>query len=563
MVETWEIEWNSSMIKHGRDAGTMEFIFAKGGNISDMNYVMFDTQDNTWEPLIKAVAERDNSHPDIIRKQVPYGVTQDFRAAQPYAGTAVQSPHQARRQYKTQQTMQGLDNYQQDPNARNAMQAGLYGAAAGHAAANTGRAIMGGAQMAGRGIAAGANATKDFAQNTAGPAMGRAYAGAKDFAQNTAGPAMGRAYGSAKEKTGQAMRGAGRGMAAGAGKARDFMARKFPGIRQRMGNFMQGVGDTARHGMDALLGEKDATGKRVGDGVMARTIKRRGDQNQLDQLQTGRAGELQRQKQRASQAGHQSLRDEQMNQYQTDFDANEEAKKKLQADIDEAGPNAGLGGLRNKIRELGNKRRESSRTIDPASAAAGEAAKDAMEEGPVESALSDQSPKPYEEEDVPAPVYEEEDVPTPSTEMPAPEAGAPQPVADPAEEFARTQSEKIFRPGSSRRTGYNRLLEGARNKPESYEANAKNFGNRGFSQQIAAAVAEYHGLTPAQAEQVAQSAKQGNPKAKEMVEEATQGNDEFEEEDVPAPAISAPLTLSADSIDTRGWNLLMKQLAIR
>ena len=57
------------MIQHGRDMGTMEFIFAKGGTVADMNYVMFDVQDTTWEPLIKAVAERDNSHPDIIRKE--------------------------------------------------------------------------------------------------------------------------------------------------------------------------------------------------------------------------------------------------------------------------------------------------------------------------------------------------------------------------------------------------------------------------------------------------------------------------------------------------------------
>jgi hypothetical protein len=69
MVNNWEIEWNSSMIEHGRDLGTMEFIFAKGGTVADMNYVMFDVQNNSWEPLIKAVAERDNSHPDIIRKE--------------------------------------------------------------------------------------------------------------------------------------------------------------------------------------------------------------------------------------------------------------------------------------------------------------------------------------------------------------------------------------------------------------------------------------------------------------------------------------------------------------
>ena len=51
MVETWEIEWNSSMIEHGVDLGTMEFIFAKGGNLSDVNYVMLNQHDDTWEPL--------------------------------------------------------------------------------------------------------------------------------------------------------------------------------------------------------------------------------------------------------------------------------------------------------------------------------------------------------------------------------------------------------------------------------------------------------------------------------------------------------------------------------
>jgi hypothetical protein len=295
--------------------------------------------------------------------------------------------------------------------------------------------------------------------------------------------------------------------------------------------------------MDALLGEKDDAGKRVGDGVLARTVKRRGDQNQLDQLQTGRANELSRQKQRASQGADLSMRENLNAQYQTDFDANEQAKQKLQADIDQAGPNAGLGGLRSKIRELGDARRSVNQP-DPAVQAAAEPVAEQMEEGPVDSAMSDQiRDEPLTEADM-------------TTEMPPPEAGAPQKVADPAEEFARTQSEKIFQPGGSRTKGYDRLLEGARNKPESYEANAKNFGNRGFSQKIAAAVAEYHGLTPAQAEQVAQSAEQGNPEAKEMVEEA------LTEDDVPRK-ISAPLTLSADNIDTRGWNLLMKQLAIR
>ncbi len=151
------------MIEHGRDLGTMEFIFAKGGNLSDMNYVMFDVQDNSWEPLIKAVAERDNSHPDIIRKNAePFMANRDQRAAQPFMGTAVTSPRQATQQYNTAQRMSNLANYDADPTAMNAMRAGKYGTAAGKGLAAAGRGIMG----AGRKM---------------GEMGGRAMAGAKDM----------------------------------------------------------------------------------------------------------------------------------------------------------------------------------------------------------------------------------------------------------------------------------------------------------------------------------------------------------------------------------------------
>jgi len=178
MVNNWEIEWNSSMIEHGRDLGTMEFIFAKGGNLSDMNYVMFDVQNNSWEPLIKAVAERENSHPDIIRKeaaqqQQPFMANRDQRAAQPFMGTAVTNPRQATQQFNTAQRMANLDEYfnaGKDATAGQAFRAGKYGTAAGKKMTDYGRNIMGAGRKA-----------KDFAQNTAGPAMGRAMAGAKDM----------------------------------------------------------------------------------------------------------------------------------------------------------------------------------------------------------------------------------------------------------------------------------------------------------------------------------------------------------------------------------------------
>ena len=73
MVENWEVEWNNSMLQHGQDMGTVEFLVAKGGNLSDINYVLYGVHDDSWEPIIKAVATRDYSHPDIIRKQLAQG----------------------------------------------------------------------------------------------------------------------------------------------------------------------------------------------------------------------------------------------------------------------------------------------------------------------------------------------------------------------------------------------------------------------------------------------------------------------------------------------------------
>lgn len=144
MVNNWEIEWNSSMIEHGRDMGTMEFIFAKGGTVADMNYVMFDVQDNSWEPLIKAVAERDNSHPDIIRKEAAqqqgiFGMpNEQFRPAVAAAGTAVapnpravKQANRAMRSSQAGEAVRGGSN-----NVGDLAGAGFYGQAAMQAGKN-------------------------------------------------------------------------------------------------------------------------------------------------------------------------------------------------------------------------------------------------------------------------------------------------------------------------------------------------------------------------------------------------------------------------------------------
>ena len=77
------------------------------------------------------------------------------------------------------------------------------------------------------------------------------------------------------------------------------------------------------------------------------------------------------------------------------------------------------------------------------------------------------------------------------------------------------------------------------------------------------AVLERMGVPRPEAAKTAVAAEKGDPEAKKIVEEAlTEEEQPLTEDDVPRK-ISDPLTLSADNIDTHGWNLLMKQLAIR
>ena len=252
MVELWEVEWNSSMLKHGRDNGTMEFIFAKGGTLTDLNYVMFGAHDDTWEPLIKAVAERDNSHPDIIRKQAQdplFGVNpQTFAGAVPMSvggvTTAVQNPRQARQM-----------------------------AGAARVAAAQGRLDAGGNR--GRDMAATGQRMRGLVQGIrnigAEKVMPAAQAGAQKLQGMSerfnegvrgVGDAMGRGLGQARAFMGQK-----------AGQAADAFNRKFPGAKDRMKEFMQGAGRHLKYGPKAALGR---------GAEMARTMRDRSRRSALE-----------------------------------------------------------------------------------------------------------------------------------------------------------------------------------------------------------------------------------------------------------------------------------------
>ena len=63
-----EMEWNAHMMKSGRVFGTYDFMISKGYSVTQMNYVIWDVEDNSYMPLVKAVAVTLDTHPDILLK---------------------------------------------------------------------------------------------------------------------------------------------------------------------------------------------------------------------------------------------------------------------------------------------------------------------------------------------------------------------------------------------------------------------------------------------------------------------------------------------------------------
>ena len=75
-----EMEWNSHMMKSGRVFGTYDFMISKGHTLAEMNYVIWDVEDNSYMPLVKAVAVTLDTHPDILLKDVgPMGTAVEQR----------------------------------------------------------------------------------------------------------------------------------------------------------------------------------------------------------------------------------------------------------------------------------------------------------------------------------------------------------------------------------------------------------------------------------------------------------------------------------------------------
>ena len=81
-----ELEWNSSMMQDGIILGTMEYMYKKGHTLQEANYVLFDDTSSSYTPILKAIAGVEQSHPDILLKEM---ITKN-----PAAGMVQQQPQQ-------------------------------------------------------------------------------------------------------------------------------------------------------------------------------------------------------------------------------------------------------------------------------------------------------------------------------------------------------------------------------------------------------------------------------------------------------------------------------------
>jgi hypothetical protein len=542
MVEMWELEWNSSMMQHGVDMGTMEFIFAKGGTLKDFNYVMLDTDDDTWEPLIKAVAERENSHPDIIRKNAPnpFGVGADYRPAammqmqgvgstDPYQ-VAVNSKRQARKLLGAQRVA-GADARLQNlapgerPRIRDLAQTGQYGAAAGQGLKDvgTGLAIAGGAGAYGLGSALGMTQ------------------GGRD----------------AYRKLGQGIASAGKGIADAGAAAGGYLARKFPGVKNRLGRFMQGI-KAAPGAIKDYMGERrDLREGRARRELLESGASRRQDYS--NRMVPGSEGYDQQMKnydkgfmQRYFPDGLPNYPEghERAGQPMTVDDA-------MRSEISNIGTEqAGRRGLRGAFRD---------RMQPPAAP---------VEEEAVEEPLAGVS-DPVLDADAPATETNPQFTFAPEKETPPEtQAGPPTRVEpdvaevtelDPATAFGQNMAEGVYKPGGSRRKAAEIAQGLYGRKGLTYDDIIEATGKKGLRTDLANAIANEMGISRPQAEQVVQAAQAGNSEAQNVVEEVGSNNPQFTfapEEDDDDPAGGELMDLSEDKHHA-SWDSLLKGLNIR
>ncbi|MAA64164.1 MAG: hypothetical protein CL581_05205 [Alteromonadaceae bacterium] len=552
------------MLKHGRDNGTMEFIFAKGGTLTDLNYVMFGAHDDTWEPLIKAVAERDNSHPDIIRKQAQdpmFGVNpQTFQGAVPVnlAGgrqTAATGQKEARDLLAAQRVNQANTRVEdaraagQQPRGRDLATRGQRMAGLAQGIRNIGAEKVMPAAQAGADKLQGMSERFNEGVTNVGNAMGRGL--------GQVGNAMGRGLGQARAFMGQK-----------AGQAADAFSRKFPGAKQRMGEFMQGAGRHLRHGPRAA----------VGRGLeRARNMR---DRYRRDSLESG--------------AG---MKDEGLSSL-TQLDDEEDRAKYMypgQTEDRLKDINERRGATRAKMSELDNELRnqETYRSrvarlagMKTPEAEAPEAQPDVPLPEPEETRFATEDPAdqaaitdiPQEDEQTPS-----FDGTGPETEPPLPAGGTPtfdggEPAA--AGETATATPKKptkaddlqyydetvapLFTDEEKQYGGRDMRRKIAQTHRRGGEFSRTDFPKSKMGDNVVAML-QRAGMTMAEAVATAQDAAQGNPQAKKKVEAAVGGEQTPTFDEQPLPPTGQELedfALSSDKHEA-SWDSLLKGLNIR
>lgn len=557
MVEMWELEWNSSMMQHGVDMGTMEFIFAKGGTLKDFNYVMLDTDDDTWEPLIKAVAERENSHPDIIRKNAPnpFGVGSDYRPAammqmqgvgstDPYQ-VAVDSKRQARKILGAQRVA-GADARLQNlapgerPRIRDLAQTGQKGAAVGQGLKDVGTGL---------GMAAGIGAYG------LGSALGMTQGGRE-------------AYG----KLGRGIASAGRGIADAGRAAGGYLARKFPGVKNRMGRYMQNI-KAAPGALKDYMGER----RDLREGRARRELLESGASRRQDYSNRMVPG---------SEGYDQQMKDYDRGTMQRYFpdglpkypEGHEKAgqtmtvEDALRSEISDIGTQqAGRRGFRGALRDRMNPGVDVSvEGIDVDEPLAGVS----------DPVLDADATPPEEEETKTTPQFTFADKPAEEA-PPETQAGPPTPVEpevaqvtepeidDPAVAFGREMAGMAgYKAGGSQRKAA-QIAQGMYGKEGlTYDDIIAATGKAGYRRDLANAIAHSMGISQPQAEQVVQAADAGNSQAQEVVEEAVNKNPQFtfadtkNDEDDEDPVGAGLMELSEDKHHA-SWDSLLKGLNIR
>ena len=253
-----EIEWNSSMMNDGVILGTMEYMYKKGHTLQEANYVLFDDSDTSYAPILKAMSSVNQTHPDILLKEM---VLKNPAAAmvqkpqQPQPTQPQQQPQQAQQVGTPLAATGGATQF--GGNAPRGMmmdQSQNYRQTSGRDMRREGRANRAEIKQqrktqnlqdranAGQPITAGERVA-DIASR--GAARGKQAAGAtRDFMRDTAGPAMAAGAAGAKEKGKQALGAAKDFFSGRMGREADGSAKE--GFRGRMSRLAQGVKNTPK-----------------------------------------------------------------------------------------------------------------------------------------------------------------------------------------------------------------------------------------------------------------------------------------------------------------------------